>query len=166
MTVVHDPSPSVRPCTKATKCPRDVGEVPIPSGPQTGPHRDEGARAPRGAHRFDPESPRRREIAISGSAAGAKARETRPDAERRSVPSRTTTPPPLARRSSDRAAPKQGGGGRGWGALPVRDHIVLTRRPGLCFVAEMRSQGSGHGRKPANQEQNATGRPRQPTMLP
>jgi hypothetical protein len=30
----------------------------------------------------------------------------------------------------------------------------------------MRSQGSGHGRKPANQEQNATGRPRQPTMLP
>jgi hypothetical protein len=30
----------------------------------------------------------------------------------------------------------------------------------------MRSQGSGHGRKPDNQEQNATGRPRQPTMLP
>jgi hypothetical protein len=29
-----------------------------------------------------------------------------------------------------------------------------------------RSQGSGHGRKPDNQEQNATGRPRQPTMLP
>jgi hypothetical protein len=30
----------------------------------------------------------------------------------------------------------------------------------------MRSQGSGHGRKPDNQEQNATGRPRQPTMFP
>jgi biopolymer transport protein ExbB len=30
----------------------------------------------------------------------------------------------------------------------------------------MRSQGSGHGRKPVNQEQNATGRPRQPTMFP
>jgi hypothetical protein len=30
----------------------------------------------------------------------------------------------------------------------------------------MRSQGSGHGRKPASQEQKATGRPRQPTMLP
>jgi hypothetical protein len=29
----------------------------------------------------------------------------------------------------------------------------------------MRSQ-SGHGRYPANQEQNAAGRPRQPTMLP
>jgi hypothetical protein len=27
----------------------------------------------------------------------------------------------------------------------------------------MRSQGSGHGRYPDNQEQNATGRPRQPT---
>jgi hypothetical protein len=28
----------------------------------------------------------------------------------------------------------------------------------------MHAQSSGHGRKPANQEQNATGRPRQPTM--
>jgi hypothetical protein len=30
----------------------------------------------------------------------------------------------------------------------------------------MHDQGCGHGRKPDSQEQNATGRPRQPTMLP
>jgi hypothetical protein len=42
--------------------------------------------------------------------------------------------------------------------VPVKQKIVR----GLL----MRSQSSGHGRKPANQEQNATGRPFQPIMLP
>jgi hypothetical protein len=44
---------------------------------------------------------------------------------------------------------------------------VIRRRQSVDEAARlMRNQSRGHGRKPANQEQNATGRPRQPTMLP
>jgi hypothetical protein len=42
--------------------------------------------------------------------------------------------------------------------------LELFQTIGLLIL--MKHQGSGHGPKPESQEQNAFGRPRQPTMLP
>src|SRR5256885_1651940 len=55
------------------------------------------------------------------------------------------------------------------GLLPASANLGLAPpllAPSRHNAARLMVSQRGHGRNPANQEQNATGRPRQPTMLP